>query len=356
MHFGALMLIHTRLPVAFTLALAFGNLVVARPAAAANVTLDAITCQTTLGGTWSLLGSVCVVQNFSLAAGDVLTVPAPRRLTLGGACVNRGTIELQAGANLYLGAGDALENRGSVLVFGHFDNHGEVENLAGGGVSVSDGSLLNEGEIINSDPGTYLTNFKGLIDNYGTLSNRDDDAFISNRTLAYLKNRGGLIEILAGELDNSDQGTVTNVNHGLIEISDNASFGNIGPSSLVLNRALGEIVNDGTFTNFSFAVVENHGIFENRSRFDNSAWSVLRNELGGTFTNVGRFDNLDDGQLANLGLFETPGDLDNACVGVIENFGTGVLNGAFENWGGFTSNFGIWNPGPTLRACDHSPP
>jgi hypothetical protein len=165
-----------------------------------------------------------------------------------------------------------------------------------------------------------------------------------------------LLEILAGELSNTDQGTVTNVNQGLIVISDNASFGNIGPSSLLLNRALGEVVNDGTFTNFNFAVVENHGTFANRSTFDNSAWSVVENELGGTFTNLGSFDNLDDAELDNFGLFETPGDLDNACVGVIANYGTGVLNGAFENWGGFTSNVGVWNPGPTLRACDHSPP
>jgi hypothetical protein len=149
------MVIHTRSRFAFTLALALGGALVARPAAAANITLDSTTCQTTFGGTWSLLGSVCVVQNFSLAAGDVLTVPSPRRLSLDGTCVNRGAVEIEAGANLYLAAGATLENRGSVLVYGNFDNYGEVENLAGGGVSVSEGSMLNEGEIVNSDAGTY---------------------------------------------------------------------------------------------------------------------------------------------------------------------------------------------------------
>ncbi len=349
------MVIQTRFPGVLTLAFALGGALGARPAAAANITLDMNSCQS-LGGTWSFVGSVCVVQNLSVAAVDTLTVPSPVRLSLGGACVNRGDIAIEAGANLYLGAGDTLENRGSVVVFGNFDNYGEVENRAAGGLSVSEGSILNEGEIINADPDTYLTNFRGLIDNYGTISNRDDDAFIRNSTLAYLKNRGGVIEILAGELSNTDQGTVTNVNHGLIEISDNASFGNIGPSSLVLNRALGEIVNSGTFTNFSFSIVENHGLFENRSSFDNSAWAVLSNESGGIFRNVGSFDNLDDGQLENLGQFETPGDLDNACVGSITNFGTGVLLGAFENWGGVAVNLGAWVPGPTQRACDHSPP
>jgi hypothetical protein len=350
------MLIHSRFQIAFALTLALGGTLVPHQARAADITLDMNSCQATFGGTWSFAGSVCVVQNFSLAAADALTVPAPVRLSLGGASVNRGDIAVEAGANLYLGGGDTLENRGAVLVFGNFDNYGEVENVAAGGVSVSEGSILNEGEIVNSDADTYLTNFKGLIDNYGTISNRDDEAFVRNSTLAYLKNRGGLIEILAGELVNTDQGTVSNVNHGLITISDNASFGNIGPSSLVLNRTLGEIVNNGTFTNFSFSVVDNRGTFENRSRFDNSAWAVVHNEDGGIFTNVGSFDNLDDGQLENLGVFSTPGDLDNACVGVITNFGTGVLTGAFENWGGFASNFGTWNPGPTQRACDHSPP
>jgi hypothetical protein len=271
--------------------------------------------------------------------------------------VNRGDIEIGAGAFLYLGAADSLENRGSVSVEGDFDNYGEVENLAGGGVSVNDGSILNEGEIINSDAGTYLTNFRGLINNYGTISNLDDDAFISNSTLSYLKNRGGLIEILAGELNNTDQGTVTNVNHGLILISDNASFNNIGPSSLLLNRALGEVVNGGTFTNFNFSIIENHGTFENQSVLDNSAFALVSNEDGGTFTNYGRFDNFGDGQIENIGLFETSGDLDNACDGSLTNFGLGELNGAFENWGGTAVNLGgIWNPGPTQRACDFTPP
>jgi len=231
-----------------------------------------------------------------------------------------------------------------------------VDNRAGGGVFVNDGSLWNYGEILNSDPNTYISNFRGLINNYGAISNLDDDAFISNRTLGYLKNRGGAIDILAGWLENLDTATVTNVNGGVITIADNATFNNNGLSSLLLNRALGEVYNSGTFINFNFALVENHGTFENFSWFDNSGASFVTNEDGGTFRNHARFDNRGSAELDNIGLFETTGDLDNACDGVILNFGLGVLNGAFENWGGSVTNLGTWNPGPTQRACDYTPP
>jgi hypothetical protein len=151
-------------------------------------------------------------------------------------------------------------------------------------------------------------------------------------------------------------GTVTNVNQGLIQISDNAFFNNLGPSSLLLNRALGEVVNGGTFTNFNFAIIENHGTFENQSRLDNSAFSLVSNEDGGTFRNVGRFVNFGDGEIENIGRFETSGDLDNACDGWLTNFGLGELYGAFDNWGGNVVNLGgIMTPGPNLLACDYTP-
>lgn len=337
-----------RLVSSFTLAL--GVTLGASPAFATAYVLSAATCST-LGGI--SFGNSCSISNLSLNAADTLTVPAPLTLNLDGSCSNRGAIEVVSGAKLNLGAGDVLANRGELSILGEFDNFGEVENLDAGGLA-NQGYTLNEGSIINSDPDTYLANFRGLIDNYGTISNRDSDATISNSTLATLKNRGGLLEILAGSLTNQDQGTLTNVNHGLIDIADGAELTNVGIDSLVLNRALGRIHNEGTFTNSLSSLLQTEGLVENESLFVNAADARVLVGVNGILTNNGLFENWDDGEIDNDGQLVTViGRVENFCAALITN--DGAVLGIVNNHGGATINNNFWAPLPNPLACVHKP-
>ena len=166
-------------------------------------------------------------------------------------------------------AGSSLTSSGSIT----------IEQVGG---FTNDGTVVNEGSITIEDGGT--------LNNNGTFDNGTD------------KTSGTLY--IDGTLNNNAEATVTNTEDGTVTIDENGEFYNYGT---FINK--GELVDNGTFANYSSDTVDNHGKFtiSSAGRLINGAESDYTgsfiNREGAFLVNKGYLHINSGSVLTNEGIF-----------------------------------------------------
>jgi hypothetical protein len=161
----------------------------------------------------------------------------------GGTIINEPTGVVENSVLLNIGAFSTLFNKGTVV------NIEEGFLKVGGGINNDvNGHLTNYGrmEHTNND-GDDLN--QGLIDNFGEISNKNDNTF-ENGLTGTINNHAGAVLNSFGERFNN-RGTINNLAGGVINHEFELGFINF-------NTAL--IVNDGTINVGCFTIINNQGI------------------------------------------------------------------------------------------------
>ena len=260
-----------------------------------------------MGGDWS--GSTCTLdQNYTLSAGDEITIPTDVTLIINAEFKNEGRI-LNFGDIINEGMIDNLIdiiNEGMIDNFGDIFNHGMINNLR---------EIYNE-EYFSNNGVLYIANTEdasiGFL-NYdsGVLANQGDIK-ISNtgefsdgiKSWGHLKSVG-LITIDTMNNDAAGISYVSNLpfdNYGTIDIQNNGGYGIIigdrydssnSPSFSSINHPNAKISISGSGTGFALfenAELTNNGLIEVQCLTDGTSAGMAIDTMGGTFTNYSIYD------------------------------------------------------------------
>ena len=275
-----------------------------------NLTLEATSSLTITSDTLNLVSGISFDDGTITNTGGVFNNDAGASLTISGKVFN-GDLSI---------SGTSLNNAGKLFVtadgvvgsdFGNISNSGKLTNA--GSLEVAFGSINNSGTLTNASGGNLVVNDEGIVSNTGKFYNYGfalNEEEISNNLGGSLINYGTITNFTSAVIFN--YGRLLNTSVGTI----NAFETNLTNHGTLINA--GTINNDGSFL-FNYGILNNSGILLSNADDDN-AESLLDNY--GTLNNSGT-------------LFNT---LVSGTEGVLNNFGTLNNSGTITNTGTFTNS------------------
>lgn len=242
-----------------------------------------------------------------------------------------------------------VNTNGILQNFGVLDNCGTLSNTG----EISNHKLLTNQMLFNNNNGGLLTNLFEVSNN-GTMNNNNNATLVNEFNFnndgefnnnGYFDNGAYLNNYPAGTFNNNIGGTINNQLGS--ELSNQNVFTNFGTI-----ESVGDLLNDGTFTNENLIFANNNGSIINEGSFINNNTvqniGLVTNKAGGAIQNNGTFDIL-GGTVTNNGDFTNEGRVTNELdlinnqnfynPGTVEN-GVRIFNhGYFEN-SGYLLNIG----------------
>ena len=196
-----------------------------------------------LGGVWNNV-QYCSVSNLTIKVNDTVLIKKYAVLKILDKLVNYGTIIIDRGFIIYVHS-ELINQEGTIFINRTSAIRGLNSTLSnnGGNITINnDGSLVNQGGIVNNNFDSIITNkFGGFITNFkGGVMNNNGDAIINNAGLIYnaansvFNNNGGTIINNAGMINteansvfnNNDDGNIENTNGGVITSDAGTTFNN----------------------------------------------------------------------------------------------------------------------------------
>ena len=185
-------------------------------------------------------------------------------------------------------------------------NTGIINNEDGGNISTNFGSsFVNEADgIVNNKLGSVVTtnDLGTLTENFGIINN--SGKLLVNVNGAFINRDGGVIQNNdEGDISNNNGGTFTNEKGGTININDNSVINN----------------NDAGTTFENFGELTNFNVIRNRvgATFVNEDGAVINNVFGAII------NNFETSLMHNkvLAVINNDGEIFNHCNAIFENFG-----------------------------------
>ena len=302
---------------------------------------DGQTTGTFTVGANSVIGNavnVQVNQNSTLANSTDLAISQ-------GKFTNAGKVEGSGNLTVSDGSNSGTIDQNTFTNNGTFENSGNIgsaddklTSFTNNGTFTNEGSLI--AETINNNAGT-LTNKEGSTLSADTFNNAATIKGTGELTLGSGENTGSITQsaitiATGGEYTNASSGTMI---ADTISISTNSKFNNEGSLGSAIS-SVGEIINDGIFTNTG----NNSSIYANK---------IVNNE-NATFKTENQ--NIVAGKFVNLGTYEGSGS---SALDGGENTGNYTddvvtIDGSYNNTGSITANETFTNKGTITGNTDVS--